>query len=222
MSVVENRQMKKQMRLARKVDEIMKETHWDGLRTPKNQRLLTYLSLGSVFVFLILYVTWGRASGGTMFLNWGGQPPYALFAALTGVVATFLLGKSVRHITTLPNQFLDERQKETRDKAFRKTYKYLLRIALGMVLLAVLVKMMTTFGPLGDFSAWIDNLPMTPLENGAFAPSPWTYFYLSILGAIQPSTSNMVFYGGVLVYLAWAMPIILIAWREAKLGGGTN
>jgi hypothetical protein len=222
MSVIQGRQIKKQMRLARKVDSIMRETHWNGLRTAKNQRLLSYISIGSLFVYLAFYVTWGRASGGTIFMNWGGMPPYALFFAMVGIVATFLLGKSVRHITTLPNQFLDERQKEIRNAAFRQTYKYLIRIAAGMVLVAVLVKLLQTFGPLGDLRSWIDALPMTQLPNGAFTESPWSYFFLSLLGAIQPSTSNMVFYGGALVLLGWAMPIVLIAWNEAKHGGGAD
>ncbi len=222
MSVIQNREMKKKLRLARKVDAIMKETHWNGLRTAKNQRLLSYLSIGSLFAFLVLYVAWGRASGGTMFLNWGGMPPYALMVAIAGVISTFLLGKSVRQITTLPNQFLDERQRETRNWAFRMTYKYLVRIALAMVLIAVLVKLLETFGPLADFRAWVDAIPMTTLENGASAASPMSYFYLSLLGAIQPSTSNLVFYGGSLVYLAWALPIVFIAWTEAKHGGGAE
>ncbi len=222
MSVIQNREMKKKMRLARKVDAIMKETHWNGLRTAKNQRLLSYLSIGSLFAFLVLYVAWGRASGGTMFLNWGGMPPYALMVALMGAVSTFLLGKSVRQITTLPNQFLDERQRETRNWAFRLTYKYLVRIALGLVLVAVVVKLLETFGPLADFRAWVDALPMTALDSGAFTASPMSYFYLSLLGAIEPSTSNLVFYGGAMVYLAWALPIVLIAWTEAKHGGGAE
>lgn len=222
MSVIQNREMKKKLRLARKVDAIMKETQWNGLRTAKNQRMLSYLSIGSVFAFLVLYVAWGRASGGTMFLNWGGMPPYALLVALVGVVSTFLLGKSVRQITTLPNQFLDERQKNTRNWAFRLTYKYLIRIALAMVIIAVAVKLLETFGPLGDFRSWIDALPMTQMANGTYVASPWSYFYLSLLGAIQPSTSNMVFYGGALVYLGWALPIVLIAWTEAKHGGGAE
>lgn len=222
MSVIQNREMKKKLRLARKVDAIMKETHWNGLRTAKSQRLLSYLSIGSVISFIVFYVTWGRAGGGAMFLNWGGMPPYALLIALLGVASTFLLGKSVRQITTLPNQFLDERQKETRNWAFRMTYKYLLRVAVVSLALAAVIQILDAFGPLASFRAWVDAIPTASLGGGAYESSPLQLFFYSILSALDSSTGNLAIYGGSFAYLAWALPIVLIAWTEAKHGGGAE
>lgn len=222
MSVIQNREMKKKMRLARKVDAIMKETQWNGLRTAKNQRLLSYLSIGSVIAFVAFYITWGRAGGGAMFLNWGGMPPYALLIAIIGATSTFLLGKSVRQLTTLPNQFLDERQKETRNWAFRMTYKYLLRVAAVILTLAAVIQILDALSVMGSFRAWVDSIPSNSLGNGAFESSPWQMFLYGLLGALDSSTGNLVIYGGSFAYLAWALPIVLIAWNEAKHGGGSE
>ena len=221
MSVIQNREMKKKLRLARKVDAIMKETHWNGLRIAKNQRLLSYLSIGSVAAFVVFYVTWGRGGGGAIFLNAGGMPPYALFLALLGTVSTFLLGKSVRQITTLPNQFLDERQKDTRNWAFRMTYKHLLRLAVGILALAAILQILDLFSTQGSFRAWVDALPATQVEGG-YDASPLQLFLYSLLNALDSSTGNLVIYGGSFAYLAWAMPIVFIAWTEAKHGDSTE
>lgn len=126
------------------------------------------------------------------------------FALVLLVWSYILLRISMRRVTLLPNNYLDERQIANRDWAFKTGYLVVRRIGFGV---ALLFAFLATFGnQMTRFSAGYS----TPAK--AFRALER---YLSDLSMEDPF--GFYFRGFLLLaFVAYSFPIILLAWREAK------
>ena len=126
------------------------------------------------------------------------------FALLLLVWSYILLRISMRRVTLLPNEYLDELQIANRDWAFKTGYLVVRRIGFGV---ALLFAFLATFGnQMTRFSAGYS----TPAK--AFRALER---YLSDLSMEDPF--GFYFRGFLLLaFVAYSFPIILLAWREAR------
>jgi hypothetical protein len=125
-------------------------------------------------------------------------------AILLLVWSFILLRMSMRRVTLLPNEYLDELQITNRDWAFKNGYLVVRRIGLGA---AIFFAFLATFGTeMVSFSA----------GNGPTVKA-WRAFerYLSDLSTADPFGFYFKAFL-LLAFVAYSFPIILLAWREAK------
>ena len=131
------------------------------------------------------------------------------------ITAFLLLRKAMRKVTSLPDEYLDEREISNRDWAFKLGYLVVRRI--GLALTATLLT--------GSFAIWIARVAIT-YDNYNRSDSPvykaeqWLQDYVEALlkpGAIQFGFS-MFF---LLTFVAYSFPLILLAWRESKFTTST-
>jgi hypothetical protein len=126
------------------------------------------------------------------------------FAILLLIWSFFLLRISMRRVTFLPNEYLDELQITNRDWAFKSGYLVVRRIGLGI---AIFFAFLATFGnEMVSFSA----------GNGPTVKA-WRAFerYLSDLSTADPFGFYFKAFL-LLAFVAYSFPIILLAWREAR------
>ena len=126
------------------------------------------------------------------------------FAILLLIWSFFLLRISMRRVTLLPNEYLDELQLTNRDWAFKSGYLVVRRIGLGI---AIIFAFLATFGnEMVSFSA----------GNGPTVKA-WRAFerYLSDLSTADPFGFYFKAFL-LLAFVAYSFPIILLAWREAR------
>jgi hypothetical protein len=126
------------------------------------------------------------------------------FAILLLIWSFFLLRISMRRVTLLPNEYLDELQITNRDWAFKSGYLVVRRIGLGI---AIIFAFLATFGnEMVSFSA----------GNGPTVKA-WRAFerYLSDLSTADPFGFYFKAFL-LLAFVAYSFPIILLAWREAR------
>ena len=174
---------------AKRVDRILNAPNLGWLETAWAKRGLSVVTvIGSwVYLFLINPLDPGRywpehnAREGQLF--WIGAILIASF---------LLLRASLRRVTSVPAEYLDERQLADRDWAFR--WGYLVIRMLGLVL---------TFGLVITQLFNLENLrgEVASLISVFFANSPVV------------SATYLI---GLLTYTAFAFPLVLLAWREAK------
>ena len=126
------------------------------------------------------------------------------FALLFLIWSYVLLRISMRRVTLLPNEYLDELQITNRDWAFKTGYLVVRRVGLA---LALVFGFLALFGrQLSGFSA--GNGP-TPEAFRAFER------YVADLSTQDP----LGFYFKaflLLAFIAYSYPLILLAWREAR------
>jgi MFS family permease len=122
------------------------------------------------------------------------------------MAASFLmLRTSMRRVTSLPDEYLDERQIANRDWAFKLGYLVVRRIGLGLTFFFITLQFGTVYGTqiffdrnwilwklLGKFNTYLQVLTETNSIG----------FYLGVLG--------------LLTFVAYSFPLILLAWRESK------
>ena len=119
-----------------------------------------------------------------------------------------LLRSSIRRITSLPNEYLDELEIANRGWAFKTGYLVIRRVGLALTVIGfttLFILFVTT--P----RTWEWPSPKHPLQE----------FKDALVGYFESLTSDGVldFYFQVialLTYVAYAFPIILLAWRESK------
>jgi hypothetical protein len=125
-------------------------------------------------------------------------------ALLLLVWSYILLRISMRRVTVLPNEYLDERQIANRDWAFKTGYLVVRRIGFAA---ALLFAFLATFGnQMTGFSAGYSTTAKSfrALER-----------YLSDLSMEDPF--GFYFRGFLLLaFVAYSFPLILLAWREAR------
>ena len=203
-------------RKQQKIDKIMRDTLWDIVRTPGAQRWLVRLVLIAPAMLAIGYLTY---FGGTFFLPLG----LAVTAVMT--VSGLLLQKSVRKITILPDEYLDERQISLRNHAYRIAYRRLSQVGFGLWIAAFVVGVCIRLGAIRalqhwaiansgtlhsdghltqNFGQWVTNWAWFQLERSI--SSPWGIYLLVSL----------------VVWLVSVAPLAVIAWNEAKRGGGVK
>jgi hypothetical protein len=137
---------------------------------------------------------------------------YGIFAllalwALPIMLGSFLLlRRSMRRITSLPDQYLDEREIANRDWAFRTGYLVVRRIGLGAaVLLAILSALGFYPGPgwaSGKSQSVLFVEQINAYVNSLVTDDPVGFFAQLI---------------ALLTYVAYSFPLILLAWRESKV-----
>lgn len=126
-------------------------------------------------------------------------------------IAFAMLRRSARRVNSLPDEMLDERQVQDRDWAYKMGYLVVRRIGLTLAIL----------GALASLVVWYNQ--------GATAYAFDTDFGTSNLGHtivfIQTFIEQFFFRNGIvssfqliglLTYVAYSFPLILLAWREAK------
>lgn len=134
------------------------------------------------------------------------------YSALVMLLSFGLLRQSVKRITSLPDEYLDEREIENRDWAYKLGYLVVRRVGLAVVLALgglslVFFLFARSQGELGVL-----------FQTAAFSANDFknvandfvkTYF------AIDPLFALFVLLG-LLTFTAYSFPVILLGWRESK------
>jgi hypothetical protein len=148
----------------------------------------------------------------------GGQLFIYEFAYVMAGVGTFspvilltcllLLRSSMRRITSLPDEYLDELEIVNRDWAFKTGYLVIRRVGLVLTVLGF-TTLFTLYATTPRTWEWPS--PKHPLQGVEDALA--SYF-----GGLTEGGSLAFYFQVValLTYVAYAFPIILLAWRESK------
>ncbi|MEN9609011.1 MAG: hypothetical protein RLZZ06_942, partial [Actinomycetota bacterium] len=127
-------------------------------------------------------------------------------------VSFILMRRSVRRITSLPDIYLDELQIENRDWAFSMGYLIVRRVGLGIsIALFVFLNAISLWNQF-YFSTHPLGNPVDPIAQTwmvAIDAYLKSFFELSSLGSL-----SQLF--GLLTYVAYSFPIILLVWRDSK------
>lgn len=138
------------------------------------------------------------------FVGWA-----AYLAPVILLVAFLLLRTSMRRVTSLPDEYLDEREISNRDWAFKTGYLVIRRVGFAIALIFLALKVIA-FNP----SIVLDrdgNRIRTGIE--AMMHNFDNYLVsLTTQGAINFYFSMFA----LLAYVAFSFPLILLAWRESK------
>lgn len=140
------------------------------------------------------------------------KTPWQLFTALLMIGSFMLLRQSVRRITSLPDEYLDEREIENRDWAYRLGYLVVRRIGLVLTLCFV------GFSIYAKLSYSATEFISGIQEPRSVAQELWLRGSSFIQGFLAPDPlfeSFMVL--GVLTFVAYSFPVILLAWRESNM-----
>lgn len=146
--------------------------------------------------------------------DWRMTKNYLVFLSpIVMITAFLLLRKAMRKVTSLPDEYLDEREIANRNWAFKLGYLVVRRIGLGMA-----VGFLTL-----AFISWINNLNFSSVtssfklrESPIFKAEVWFQQYVeSLLNQVGALGFGFgVFF--LLTFVAYSFPLILLAWREAK------
>jgi hypothetical protein len=131
---------------------------------------------------------------------------WAFYAPLIMAISFFLLRRSMRRVTSLPDEYLDEREIANRDWAFKLGYLVIRRVGL---VVAVVFFVLSTIGykaGSGQFSPPPSNTVVAMNAFKDYLKSLIAYDALGYLFGII----------GLLTYVAYSFPLILVAWRESK------
>ena len=132
------------------------------------------------------------------------------------LVAFLLLRRSMRRVTSLPDEYLDEREMANRDWAFRTGYLVIRRVGLALTAVFFFVNALGYSPVSGEFSK---------KEDTVIAVKAFNEYLISLTSAntdpelgLTPNNA-VIFYAhmiALLAYVAYSFPLILLAWREAK------
>jgi len=194
----------------------MRDSLWDIVRTPKAQRRLVIAAAAAPLMLLISYIFYFR---GSAMLGVAG------FWAVVMVVVGRLLSISVRRVTSLPNMYLDERQRQNRDGAYRIAYRGLLIGAGALWSLVFLAMVLWHTGPLMQLGDWIDRNTWHLSPSGRAVQNFWEwalqYLWLGLRNAGTAISGNILV-AAIGLWAVWVTPLAVIAWNEAKRGGGVK
>jgi predicted outer membrane lipoprotein len=133
------------------------------------------------------------------------------------LVTFLLLRRSMRRVTSLPNEYLDEREMANRDWAFRTGYLVIRRVGLALAAAFFFINALGYSPVSGEFSKQ---------EDTVIAVKAFNEYLISLTSAntdpelgLTPNNA-VVFYAHIialLAYVAYSFPLILLAWREAKV-----
>jgi hypothetical protein len=126
------------------------------------------------------------------------------FGMLLAIWSFILLRISMRRVTLLPDQYLDELQITNRDWAFKTGYLVVRRI--GLLVAAVFGFLAISFNSL--VSMWLDYHTTKKTFNSIEK-------YISDLSAEDPFGFYFKAFL-LLAFVAYSFPVILLAWREAR------
>lgn len=133
---------------------------------------------------------------------------FRVIAALAMILSFLLLRVSMRRITSLPEEFLDEREIRNRDWAFKTGYMVIRRVGLGLCMALIGFLVVSHFLQVSPATNW-DEMWLYKLNL-----SVTTYVTLLI-----SSTGPIMYFAWLsflLAYVAYSFPLILLGWREAQ------
>jgi hypothetical protein len=139
------------------VDKELDDVRWDGLRTRGSK---IFLLVGSNFVLIV----------GTVALFLMDDTPwtaYVLIQIALIFINWFMLRKSVRLIADAPEEFLDERLVQVRNKAYVLAYQLLGGLLLTALTALLVFAIVTDFSPDSDGFTYEVTVTWTQLQ-GAF------------------------------------------------------
>ena len=139
------------------VDKELDDVRWDGLRTRGSK---IFLLVGSNFVLIV----------GTVSLFLMEDTPwtaYVLIQISLIFVNWFMLRKSVRLIADAPEEFLDERLVQVRNKAYVLAYQLLGGLLLTALTALLVFAIVSDFSPDSDGFTYVVTVTWTQLQ-GAF------------------------------------------------------
>lgn len=189
---------------AKRIDHIL---NWPSSRVLVNRwakRVLAVLTVASSWSYLLLFIP-------GMFPSMSSKLPYQLLSGLLMLSSFMLLRQSVMRITSLPDEYLDEREIENRDWAYRLGYLVVRRIGLfatlALIGFAIFVK-------LGSLEITVDNVTKVP-------GSPSSHLYQDASDFIRTffvltPLENILMIMVLLTFVAYSFPVILLAWRESN------
>jgi hypothetical protein len=130
------------------------------------------------------------------------------------IAAFFLLRSSTRRITSLPDEYLDERELELRDWAFRMGYLVVRRIGLALSALTVL-------GYLVFYVLYLFTAASSFYSSATEVRPWWGYAFENLNDYIKDVIGPMPLFTLstliiLLTYVAYSFPQILLAWRDAR------
>jgi hypothetical protein len=140
-----------------KVERALDDVRWDGLRTRGSK---IFLLVGSNFVLIV----------GTVALFLMDDTPwtsYVLIQIALIFINWFLLRKSVRLIADAPEEFLDERLVQVRNRAYVLAYRLLGGLLLTALTALLVFAIVTDFSPDSDGFTYEVTVTWTQLQ-GAF------------------------------------------------------
>ena len=189
----------------------MRDTLWDIVRTPKAQKRLVITAAVSP---VLLVTTYGL-----------GLIAVALWVTCMSV-SSILLSISVRRVTTLPDLYLDERQRALRDRAFRSAYRgFAAGLGIFWVFYTAVIEMWK-MGPLQQVDTWVQQASAGHVSaNGHISQTFWQWclqWGWSGARLIEGSHLGNIVVIAIAVWAFWVTPLAVIAWNEAKRGGGVK
>ena len=123
-----------------------------------------------------------------------------ILVAVVVMIASVLVLRSATHrITTLDDDQLDEREVEVRNWAFRTGYLVVRRVGLALVVVSGIITVAGLY-VLGSPLQSVYDATANYLHE-LVGQTPWVLLTLVI---------------GLLTYVAYSFPLVLIAWRDAK------
>jgi hypothetical protein len=135
------------------------------------------------------------------------------FTPIVMITAFLLLRKAMRKVTSLPDEYLDEREIANRDWAFKLGYLVVRRIGLGMVVGFLTLAFISWMNQVTNTS-WTSSIKVR--ETAVAKAEVWFQQYVESL----LNQSGAIGFGFALFFLltfvAYSFPIILLTWREAK------
>lgn len=194
----------------------MRDTLWDIVRTPGAQRWLVRLVLIAPSTLAIGYLTY---FGGAYFL------PLGLVVTAVMTSSGLLLQKSVRKITVLPDEYLDERQIALRNHAYRIAYRRLSQVGFGLWIAAFVAGVCIRLGALSALKHWAIANSGTQHSDGHLTQNFGQWFANWAWFQLERSISSpwgIYLLVSLVVWLVAVTPLAVIAWNEAKRGGGVK
>lgn len=190
---------------AKRIDHIL---NWPSSRVLTNRwvkRTLAVLAVVSSWSFLFL-LTPG------LFPALSSPVPYQLLSGLVMLSSFMLLRQSVRRITSLPDEYLDEREIENRDWAYRLGYLVVRRIGLFLTVGLFAFELLTAIGGHSITIETITEYPESPAKDLYLQASDFIRSYFALSPVIDLLMILLL-----LTFVAYSFPVILLAWRESNM-----
>ena len=191
-----------------RIERILNEPLTGPLARARTKKILAVLAVASSWVYFFTL-----APGNYIELTFpGSYLMVRVLASIAMLTAFVLLRKSVRHITSVPAEYLDERQLSNRDWAYSAGYLVVRRV--GLLLSIAFAGFMVMYTVWNQF--YYATVPTgSPVDPAAVAIYRNAVDYFKAYFAIDPLQAS----GSILLlltYVAYSFPIILLAWRDAK------
>jgi len=109
---------------AERIDALMRDTKYDRLRSPRMRQVLAVALLAAI--------------GAVALSFWLGHSLIATLILIAGVGLWMLLRVAVRTIADLPDEYLDERLAQVRDRSYLESYRVFATVAIVVPMVGML------------------------------------------------------------------------------------